>query len=51
MLKKLNLDLDLQTIFKVTRQKQRLVDLIEKTPNTTIMKKEDERSKSRSSPT
>jgi hypothetical protein len=47
MLKRLNLNLDLQTRSKTIRQKRRLVEPIEKTPNTAIVKGEEERSRSR----
>ena len=39
----LNLDLDLQTRFKATRQKRRPVESIEKTPNIAIVKRKEER--------
>ena len=47
MLKRLDLDLDLQTRSKATRQKWRLVELIEKTPITAIVKGEEGRFRSK----
>ena len=48
MLKILDLNLDIQTKFKATRQKLRLVEPTEKIPSTTIMKGDDGRSRSKS---
>ena len=47
MLKRLNLNLDLQTSYIATRQKRRPVEPTEKTPRTTIVKGEEEKSRSR----
>ena len=49
MLKILNLDLDLQTRFKATRQKRKPVEPTNKTLSTAIVKGEEERSISRAS--
>jgi hypothetical protein len=46
MLKRLDLDLDLQTKSKAIRQKRRPVEPTEETPSTAIMKGEEEKSKS-----